>query len=82
MEGGNIDHSELVLMRPFYKTKDESRLVSFDTTFNNASISSITFENDLRYLDNQTYSGSTTTHYLKINSSGYVKLIGKILVSI
>jgi len=48
MEGGNIDHSELVLMRPFYKTKDESRLVSFDTTFNNASISSITFENDLK----------------------------------
>lgn len=46
----------------------------------NESGDNITFENDLRYLDNQAYSGSTTTHYLKINSSGYVKLIGKILI--
>ena len=47
----------------------------------NEGVDNITFENDLRYIDSENYLGSTNTHYLKINSSGYIKLIGKILIA-
>jgi hypothetical protein len=47
----------------------------------NEGIDNITFENNLRYIDNQNYLGTTNTHYLKINTSGYIKLIGKILIA-
>lgn len=47
----------------------------------NEGVDNITFENNLRYIDNQNYLGATNTHYLKINTSGYIKLIGKILIA-
>jgi len=43
-------------------------------------IEGITFENNLRYIDNAIYSGITATHTLKINTPCAVKLIAKILV--
>ncbi len=48
--------------------------------FLHEGIEGITFENDLRYIDNENYSGITKEHTLKINAASKVKLEGKILL--